>query len=116
LGGLVRHLGPGECHPASLTAVYAAASEAASRKAWFPRGTFTVSSQTANQYLNGAWNGTARINIGFYSKGRNKAQIAIQVSKLSDESVVASERERWKVVLGELEKLLVRSDAPPRRA
>jgi hypothetical protein len=27
--------------------------------------------------------------------------------------VVESERERWKIALGELEKLLARSDAPP---
>jgi hypothetical protein len=102
--------------PASLASVYAATSDAAKRKAWFPRGSFAVSSQTENKYVNGAWNDSARINIGFYSKGANKAQIAIQVSKLSDAAAVDSERELWKLALAKLEALLAPSDAPPKAA
>jgi len=88
----------------TLAKLYAATADAASRKKWFPRGTFTPSSQTKNKYLNGAWNGDARLNIGFYAKGDDKAQIAIQVNKLAAKEHVESEREAWKTALTKLQR------------
>jgi hypothetical protein len=93
---------------ANLAAAYAATAIAANRKAWFPAGTFKISSQTQDKYINGAWNDAARINIGFYSKGENKAQIAVQISKLTSEADVERERTEWKAALAKLQLLLAR--------
>ena len=89
----------------TLSALYAAAATDARRAKWFPTGTFSASSQTRNKYLNGSWKGSARLNVGFYTKA-DKAQIAIQVSKLKAEADVERERKAWKAALGRLQQLL----------
>lgn len=90
----------------SLIALYAATASAAKRKQWFPKGEFEPSSQTKNKYFRGAWNGNARLEIGFYAKEGGKAQIAIQVNKLAKRADVDRERAAWKAALGKLQKLL----------
>jgi hypothetical protein len=90
----------------SLPKLYAAAADAAQRKKSFPRGAFDSSSQTKDKYLNGSWNGSTRLNIGFYAKGDNKSQIALQVSKLAKASDVEAERQAWKAALSKLQTML----------
>ncbi len=90
----------------SLPALYAATASAAKRKHWFPKGDLDVSSQTKDKYFRGAWNGDARLEIGFYAKEGGKAQIAIQVNKLAKRADVDRERAAWKAALGKLQKLL----------
>jgi hypothetical protein len=88
-----------------LADLYEATADATVRKRWFPKGTFKPSSQTKNKYLNGAWNG-ARLNIGFYAKGEDKAQIALQVNKLASREDVDRERTAWKGALVKLQAVL----------
>lgn len=88
----------------TLSALYAATSNAAKRKQWFPKGELEVSSQTKDKYFRGAWNG-ARLEIGFYAK-EGKAQIAVQVNKLAKRADVDRERVAWKAALVKLQKLL----------
>lgn len=90
----------------SLAALYAATSNAAKRKQWFPKGELKVSSQTRNKYFRGTWNGDARLEIGFYATEGGKAQIAIQVNKLASRADVDRERAAWKAALAKLQKLL----------
>jgi Domain of unknown function (DUF4287) len=71
--------------------LYEATANATKRKKWFPKGVFAASSQTKDKYLRGAWNETARLEIGFYAKGPGKAQIALQVNKLPDQTPLAKE-------------------------
>jgi hypothetical protein len=89
----------------TLSALYAATSSAAKRRAWFPKGQLEVSSQTKNKYFRGAWNG-ARLEIGCYAKEGGKAQIAIQVNKLATRADVDRERAAWKAALAKLQQLL----------
>jgi len=91
---------------ASVSDVFEAVETAAARKKWFPRGTFKASSQTKDKYLNGSWNESARLNIGFYAKGAAKSQIAVQVSKLDSKAAVDSERVAWKAALEKLKTML----------
>jgi hypothetical protein len=70
------------------------------------QGAFELSSQTKNKYFRGSWNQRTRLEIGFYAKGEEKAQIALQVSKLPKESDVERERAAWKAALLKLEDLL----------
>ena len=91
---------------ANVADVYAACTDEAKRKAWFPRGAFRASSQTKNKYLNGAWKKKSRLNVGFYPKGDGKAQIAIQVSRLEDKEDVERERTAWRAALTKLQAQL----------
>jgi hypothetical protein len=61
----------------SVAALYSATANAAKRKQWFPKGDLEPSSQTRNKYFRGAWNRTARLEIGFYATAGGKAQIAV---------------------------------------
>ena len=90
----------------TLSDLYAATANAARRKQWLPKGTFKPSSQTKNKYVNGAWTKGARINFGFYAKGENKAQIAVQVNKLAAKKDVEVERGAWKAALAKLQSTL----------
>jgi hypothetical protein len=90
----------------TLGALYAATTNAARRKQWFPKGELEVSSQTKDKYFRGSWNGNARLEIGFYAKQGGKAQIAIQVNKLAKREEVDRERAAWKAALQKLQQLL----------
>ena len=52
----------------TLGNLYETTADATKRKKWFPKGVFESSSQTKDKYLRGAWNKTARLEIGFYAK------------------------------------------------
>lgn len=86
----------------SLAKLYAAVTQPAQRKKWFPKGAFTQSSQTKNKYFRGAWKKNARLEMGFYPKGTGKAQIAVQIGKLAKPSDVEPERAVWKAALTKL--------------
>jgi hypothetical protein len=90
----------------SLGTLYEATADATKRKKWFPKGVFESSSQTKDKYFRGAWNKTARLDIGFYAKGVGKAQIALQVNKLADQASVDVERATWQTALAKLQTLL----------
>ena len=93
--------------PASLSALYAATTDPAKRKKWFPKGAFEPSSQTRNKYFRGTWKKGARLEIGFYAKGQGKSQIAVQVNKLAKRADVDRERKAWKAGLAKLQATLV---------
>jgi hypothetical protein len=90
----------------SLAKLYEATANSAKRKKWFPKGEFELSSQTKDKYFRGSWNDSARIEIGFYAKGDDKAQIAIQVNRLARKSEVESQRELWKAAVAKLDTML----------
>ena len=90
----------------SVSALYSATANAAKRKQWFPKGELAPSSQTRNKYFRGAWNETARLEIGFYATAGGKAQIAVQVNKLAKRADVEREKAAWKAAFVKLQKLL----------
>jgi hypothetical protein len=90
-----------------LSKLYGATASAAKRKAWFPKGAFKLSSQTKDKYFRGAWNESARLEIGFYAKGAGKSQIALAVSKLAKKADLERERKAWKAALVRLQEMLV---------
>ena len=89
--------------PVRLSTLYEAVADEKHRKKWFPNGPFKVSSETKNKYFRGAWgkNG-ARLEVGFYAKGDDKAQIVLQVNKLEGPKFVEAERALWKEALARL--------------
>ncbi|HXL98795.1 MAG TPA: hypothetical protein VN932_02620 [Rhizomicrobium sp.] len=92
--------------PVGLSALFAAATDAKTRKTWFPPGAFEETSKTKDKYWRGKWKKDGRLEVGFYAKGPGKAQIALQSNKLSGSEAVESERAAWKKALEKLEDLL----------
>jgi hypothetical protein len=93
--------------PAALAKLYAATANEASRENWFPKGAFEKSSETKDKYFRGAWGKAgARLEINFYAKGADKAQIVVQVNKLDSNEAVETERAKWKRAVQALEALL----------
>jgi hypothetical protein len=90
----------------SLPDLYAATANAAQRRKWFPKGAFEPSSQTKDKYFRGSWKKDARLEIGFYAKGKGKAQIALAVNKLRKKAAVELERKAWKAGLAKLQAML----------
>ena len=95
----------------TLGNLYETTANGTKRSKWFPKGVFEPSSQTKGKYLRGAWNKTARLEIGFYAKGPGKAQIALQVNKLPDQSSVDAELATWRAALAKLQTLLEKPSA-----
>lgn len=88
--------------PVGLGELFAAATDANTRKMWFPPGAFVETSKTKNKYWRGAWKKSGRLEVGFYAKGPGKAQISLQSNKLAGPAAVESERAAWKKALGKL--------------
>ncbi|MGH6877983.1 MAG: hypothetical protein ACREHV_11500 [Rhizomicrobium sp.] len=85
-----------------LSKLYDALADPRGRRKWFPQGAFTQSSATKNKYLRGAWNGSARVEIGFIAKGEGKSQIGVQIGRLARMPDVESARAVWKDALTRL--------------
>jgi hypothetical protein len=92
--------------PVGLSALFAAATDPRTRRAWFPPGAFAETSKTKDKYWRGTWKRDARFEAGFYAKGTGKAQIALQLSKLAGAEDVEKERTAWKRALAKLETVL----------
>jgi len=92
--------------PASLPALFAAATDADKRKAWFPPGAFEETSRTKNKYWRGKWRKYRKLEFGFYAKDDGKSQLMLQISKLPAEADVEKERAAWKKALEKLSALL----------
>jgi hypothetical protein len=91
---------------ARLPQLYAATARPATRRKWFPAGTFEPSSQTRDKYFRGRWKQGARLEIGFYARGMRRSQIAVQVSRLAKQADVEPVRRSWKAALTKLQTLL----------
>lgn len=93
---------------ASVGQLYAATSELRTRRKWFPKGRLKITSRTESNYLRGAWNGQARLEINFYDKPAGKAQIVVQLNRLSGQEDLERERGAWKRALLKLDSMLAR--------
>ena len=92
--------------PVGLGTLFDAATDAKTRKHWFPAGAFLETSKTKNKYWRGKWKSSGRLEVGFYAKGAGKAQIALQSNKLPGSAAVEAERAAWKKALNKLQAML----------
>lgn len=92
--------------PVGLSELFEAVTDARTRKQWFPAGVFEETSKTKDKYWRGKWKKDARISAGFYAKGAGKAQVAMDIGKLSSTDAVESERAAWKTALARLGAML----------
>jgi len=92
--------------PVSLSKLFAAATNAKTRKDWFPPGAFAETSKTKDKYWRGTWKAGRKLEFGFYAKGDGKAQIALEIGKLPSPVEVEQERAAWKKAMEKLAALL----------
>ncbi|MEI9992275.1 MAG: hypothetical protein WDM86_19835 [Rhizomicrobium sp.] len=92
--------------PVPLAKLYAVVTDAKAWPQWLPAGAFEETSRTENKYLRAKWKKDARIAIGFYAKGDDKAQVAFDIGKLSSSDAVEAERAAWKKAVDKLSKIL----------
>jgi hypothetical protein len=92
--------------PVSLSKLFAAATNAKTRKDWFPPGAFAETSKTRDKYWRGKWKAGLKLEFGFYAKGDGKAQIALEIGKLPSSVEVERERAAWKKAMEKLSVLL----------
>lgn len=91
--------------PVSLPDLFNTATDPRTRAKWFPRGAFEESSRTENKYWRGKWK-KRRVEFGFYAKGKGKAQIALEISKLESQDAVEKARTAWKKAFEKLAALV----------
>ena len=94
--------------PVSLTQLYQAFSRPSVRKRWLPDVTLTVSSATPNKYLRIIWEDGTRVNAGFSSKARSKAQVAIQHERLPSKEAADRMKGYWSERLDALDAVLAK--------
>ncbi len=91
---------------APIKQLYKAVTDLTLRKKWL-RENIEVSSTTKEKYLRGIWaDGKTKIAIGFYFKGKDKSQIAVEHSKLESMKQVDEKKIFWKERLGKLKASL----------
>ena|SRR5258708_7237674 len=77
------------------------------RAQWLGEEGLVVRKATANKSLRVTWkDGKTSLEIGFYAKGDNKSQVALQHSKLPDARTAAKMKTYWGQALDRLRALL----------
>lgn len=91
---------------APVKQLYKAVADVKLRKNWL-REKIEVSSTTKEKYLRGIWaDGKTRVSFGFYFKGKDKSQIAVEHSKLEGMKQVDEKKKFWKERFGKLKVML----------
>jgi uncharacterized protein YndB with AHSA1/START domain len=90
-----------------LAKLYKAFANEKSREGWLNEDGLVVRKATANKSMRANWNhGKTSVEIGFFSKGENKSQVAVQHSKLPDAKAGAKMKSYWAKALDRLRKTL----------
>jgi uncharacterized protein YndB with AHSA1/START domain len=90
-----------------LAKLYKAFANEKSRQMWLNEDGLMVRKATANKSMRLNWNeGKTSVEIGFYPKGENKSQVAVQHSKLPDAKAGAKMKSYWAKALDRLREAL----------
>jgi uncharacterized protein YndB with AHSA1/START domain len=90
-----------------LELLYAAWSDAKSRRRWLTENDFTMRKAIANKSLRITWvDGKTSVEINFYAKGADKSQVTIQHRKLPGAKAVPTTKAYWVDALARLKQYL----------
>jgi len=90
-----------------LGKLYKAFANEKTRKAWLAEDGLVVRKATTDKSMRVTWNdGKTSLEIGFFSKGDNKSQVAVQHSKLPDAKASAKMKSYWAKALDRLRETL----------
>ena len=89
-----------------LAKAYAAWTDEKLRNQWLPGAKIEITTATPGKYVRAKWDGDTRLSVGFYSKGRGRAQVAVDHGKLANSRESAKMKSYWFVALNRLQKTL----------
>jgi uncharacterized protein YndB with AHSA1/START domain len=90
-----------------LRKLYKAFATEKARKTWLSEDGLVIRKATADKSMRVTWNDRkTSVEIGFYSKGDNKSQVAVQHSKLPDAKASAKMKSYWVKALDRLRATL----------
>lgn len=89
-----------------LAKAYAAWTDEKLRQQWLPGTEIEITTATPGKYVRAKWNGTTRLNVGFYGKGAEKTQVAVDHEKLPNSRECVRMKSYWFDALNRLQKIL----------
>ena len=92
--------------PVPLAKIYAAWTDEKLRAKWLPDAPMKITSATPGKYVRAKWNGDTRLAVGFYARGAQKAQVAVDHGKLANSEECAKMKSFWFAALNRLQNLL----------
>jgi hypothetical protein len=91
---------------APLAKAFAAWTDEKLRKRWLSGAKMEITSATPGKYVRAKWNGGTRLSVGFFGKGANKTQVAVDHEKLANSRECAKMKSYWYAALNRLQKVL----------
>lgn len=88
-----------------LARAYEAWTDETLRRRWLPDAKMEITSATPGKYVRAKW-GDSRLSVGFYSRGPEKAQVAVDHGKLASSRESAKMKSYWFAALNRLQKTL----------
>ena len=85
-----------------LAVLYDAWADEGKRAAWLGEVGLTVRKATPDKSMRLTWGDGSTVDVGFYTKGEAKSQVAIQHSKLPDAEISARLKVFWSAALDRL--------------
>jgi uncharacterized protein YndB with AHSA1/START domain len=85
--------------------LFEAWSDEGFRRSWLP-AKMTIRKATPDKSLRITWEDGSNVDVGLFSKGESKSQVAVEHAKLPDAEAVARAKEYWKQALDRLQKAL----------
>jgi hypothetical protein len=86
--------------------LFEAWSDAALRRRWLPDVDLTIRKATPGRSLRISWGDGSNVDVGLFSKGESKSQIAVEHAKLPDAEAVTRAKGYWKQALDRLQEMV----------
>ena len=91
---------------ASLPRLYRAFHDRRARARWLPDVDLTVRAATRNKSMRITWPDGTSVEVGFTGRGAAKSQVAVQHTRLPDQTAVSRMKQFWSERLAALEEVL----------
>jgi hypothetical protein len=89
-----------------LAKAYAAWTDEKLRQRWLPGAKLEITTATPGKYVRAKWDEDTRLSVGFYSRGPDKTQVAVDHSKLANSKECAKMKSYWFAALNRLQDIL----------
>lgn len=89
-----------------LAKAYVAWTDEKVRSRCLPDAKMEITSATSGKYVRAKWDGDSRVAVGFFSRGPEKTQVAVDHGKLPNSRECAKMKVFWFEALSRLERAL----------
>ena len=89
-----------------LAKAYAAWTDEKLRSRWLPDAKMEITSATPGKYVRAKWDDDSRLAVGFYSRGSEKTQVAVDHGKLPNSKECAKMKAYWFDALNRLQGMM----------